>query len=121
MQKANNTQDKGYARCKGCNHRFYPAVNENIPGGFEDLCSRCLGIATNAARVDPVLYFQQNNELQHPDAWDQDESDQSDKRFIDGWLMDKLGGPNGDLWKEDEYLEGGEGAFGDLGLFDKYE
>jgi len=111
--------DKGYARCKACDRRFYPQWRKDR-NEFEELCWSCLPAAISAARTDSVLYSldADGNPNFNPDTWEQSDTDQA---FIDGYLMDKLGGASGDMLADDDYHMYGEGAMGDLGFFDSYE
>lgn len=105
--------DKAYARCKGCDKGFYPAWRARLQV-FEELCDKCRQSSSWAARVDPDLFKDEDNwnsEKDKPQA-------EQDTNFIEGLVTD-YNPINDDMWREDEYLEYGEGAMGDLGLFDR--
>ena len=111
--------DEGYARCKACDRQFYPRwIDETKPCGtrvqmFEELCWKCLGIATQTANIDRMLFGEE--------AWDGTPSD--DDRFLEGYVMDKQLDRvdyNDPDYNDNRYYENG-GGFGDAGLFDSYE
>ena len=116
---SDHLNERGYARCKACDRRFYPKWHQDRKQ-FEDMCWQCLPISIAAARTDSVLFpvdAEGDATTFNPDGWEQND----DQAFIAGYMLDKVGLDSGDLWKEDEYLEHGENAFGDLGYFDSYE
>ena len=115
---SNHLNDTGYARCKACDKRFYPQWNKKSKD-FEELCWKCLPIAIYAAKTDSVLFGldADGNPNWSPDTWVAKE----DQSFVNGFMQDKIDTAHGDLWLEDEYLMHGEGAMGDLGIFDSYE
>lgn len=119
-----DVREIGYARCKACDTQFYPSWRDDIkPCGtrvkrFEDLCNVCLSSALRMAGTDPVVGISdKTGELLSPYAWS---PHGGEKEFIEGFIADKVG-VSGDIWKEDPYLEYGEGAMGDFNYFDRYE
>ena len=115
------SKDKSYARCKACDRGFYPRWRKDRKE-FEELCWECSSIAIRTAACDPVLYVKAEDGFRHPDSWNFGEgSDQSDRRFVEGWRADKLGGAKDSELMEDEYHMYGEGAMGELAYFDSYE
>ena len=101
-----------YARCKGCDSSFYPRWRARLKQ-FEELCDYCRQAATWAARVDPDLFRDVDNWNSEKDMTSTD----LDQQYIHGLIQD-YNPVNDDLYKEDEYTEYGEGAMGNLGLFD---
>ena len=118
----NHARDNAYSHCKACDTRFYPRwIDETKPCGtrvqmFEELCNTCLNIATQAARADKDLY--------RTDQWVEDHKYMEDRRFMEGYLMDKPKSEQPDFdtpnYNDPTYYETG-GGFGDIGLFDSYE
>jgi hypothetical protein len=70
----------------------------------------------HTAKTDAIVYGDRPVGF-NPEQWKARGSET--KAFVEGYMLDKRV-DSGDLWKEDEYLQYGEGAFGDLGLFDTY-
>jgi ribosomal protein L37AE/L43A len=100
------------AHCAACDKKFIARWRSEHQI-WEDLCPKCLGIAMGAARTDSTVY--ENCD----DKWVQDEPD-VDALFIDSYTEEATLGYSGDLLSDDPYHEHGEGAMGDLNLFDKY-
>jgi len=86
---------RGYARCRACNTRFYPQWRERFKK-FEDMCFKCL------PKVDIALM-----ELEQETS------------FVKGYIQDKKVDDLSDLYKEDVYLEAlDEDTFSEWSLFE---
>jgi len=100
------------AHCKACDVAFIARWRAEH-GIFEDLCPKCLKIAMSAARTDRVVYENCYDE------WSQEDVER-DHEFIQQFAEEATLTASGDMLDDDPYYEFGEGAMGDLNMFDKY-